>query len=66
MVQNHAHVVQLHLTPEEWRVISAIASLRRISVEDLLREGLRLNRREAPEGAPHERTPHLHLVTSDS
>jgi hypothetical protein len=38
------HVVQLRLTHEEWRLVAEIATLRRQSVEDLLREGLRLSR----------------------
>jgi hypothetical protein len=65
----YAHVVQLRLTREEWRVISQIAWLRRMSVEDLLREGLRLNRVEGdaptpvPAPAP-ERTAPGRLVGS--
>jgi hypothetical protein len=48
----YAHVVQLRLTREEWRVISQMAWLRRMSVEDLLREGLRLNRVEGDAPTP--------------
>lgn len=53
----YAHVVQLRLTREEWRLISQMAWLRRMSVEDLLREGLRLNRPEADTPAPERATP---------
>jgi hypothetical protein len=38
-----------------------MAKLRRMSVEDLLREGLRLQRHE-PEQAPGQRPPHLRVV----
>jgi hypothetical protein len=61
----YAHVVQLRLTREEWRVIAKMAWLRRVSVEDLLREGLRLSRveNEAPAPTPTpERTTPLRLV----
>jgi hypothetical protein len=61
----YAHVVQLRLTREEWRVISQMAWLRRMSVEDLLREGLRLTRPEADPPAPERTTP-LPLVRSTS
>jgi hypothetical protein len=53
----YSHVVQLRLTREEWRLISQMAWLRRMSVEDLLREGLRMNRPEADTPAPEREAP---------
>ncbi|HTU79198.1 MAG TPA: hypothetical protein VMF09_10610 [Solirubrobacteraceae bacterium] len=47
MAGQYTHVVQLRLTSEEWRLVAEIAGLRRVSVEDLLREGLRLSQRDA-------------------
>jgi hypothetical protein len=61
MPSNYAHVVQLRLTNEEWRLVAEMAKLRRMSVEDLLREGLRLQRHE-PEPGPGQRPPHLRAV----
>lgn len=62
MSRGYAHVVQLRLTHEEWRVVSELAQLRRVSVEDLLREGLRLSHGETQEPAA-ERAAHLRLLT---
>ncbi|HEV3047558.1 MAG TPA: hypothetical protein VGY13_09375 [Solirubrobacteraceae bacterium] len=63
MPPNYVHVVQLRLTSEEWRLLAEMAKLRRVSVEDLLREGLRLPQRE-PQTLSSERPPHLRLVGS--
>jgi hypothetical protein len=41
------HVVHLRLTHEEWRLVAEMARLRRLSIEELLREGLRLSRLDA-------------------
>lgn len=57
----YSHVVQLRLTREEWRLIASIASLRRVSVEDLLREFLRLNRADS-DPPPAEPTTPLRVV----
>lgn len=61
MPRRHLHVVQLRLTSDEWRLVSEIARLRRLSVEDLLREGLRLGRHDA--AAPPPERGRLQLVT---
>lgn len=65
MPGRYAHVVQLRLTGEEWRVIAEMAHLRRMSVEDLLREGLRLSGgdQQAPE---QERAARLQLLAPES
>ena len=47
MPRPRVHVVQMRLTHEEWRLVAEMASLRRLSVEELLREGLRLSRLDA-------------------
>jgi hypothetical protein len=53
----YAHVVQLRLTREEWRVISQMAWLRRMSVEDILREGLHLTRTDGDAQTPERAAP---------
>ncbi len=54
MPPRYAHVVHLRLTHEERRLVAEMARLRRLSVEDLLREGLRLGGGDA-QGPPAER-----------
>jgi hypothetical protein len=54
------HVVQLRLTPEEWNHVAAIARLRELTIEELLREELRMGRRQ-PDAPARERS-HLRLV----
>jgi hypothetical protein len=64
MSYSHAQIVQLHLTAEEWRHLDAIAQLRSITVEELLREGLGLPLRERLQPPP--RRPHLRAVAPPS
>ncbi|HUB74036.1 MAG TPA: hypothetical protein VL979_08375 [Solirubrobacteraceae bacterium] len=55
MLAMHArrtYTVQLHLTPDEWSLVSRLAHLRGLTVEELLREGLRLSPPEGPPGEP--------------
>jgi len=60
MSRQPLHVVQLRFTHEEWSHISAIARLRQLTVEELLREELRMSSREAQ--APGREHSHLRLV----
>lgn len=60
MQRGHTHVVQLRLSREEWRLIAEMARLRRVTVEDMLREGLRLPHRGTPE--PERERTQLRLV----
>jgi len=54
------HVVQLRFTHDEWSHISAIARLRNVTVEELLREELRLSSRQAE--PPERQRSHLQIV----
>ena len=54
------HVVQLRLTDEEWNLVCAIAQLRQMTIEDLLREELRLSHHQ-PDPPPRDRS-HLRVV----
>jgi hypothetical protein len=55
-----AHVVQLRLTHDEWNHIAAIASLRELTIEELLREELRMSHRQLD--PPPRTRSHLRLV----
>jgi hypothetical protein len=61
MSRHTLHVVQLRFTPDEWSHISAIARLRELTIEELLREELRMSHRQ-PEMAERARS-HLRLLT---
>lgn len=54
------HVVQMRFTQAEWDHISAVARLRQITVEELLREQLRMSSRQVD--SPARERSHLHLV----
>lgn len=54
------HVVQMRFTQAEWDHLSAVANLRQITVEELLREQLRMSSRQV-EPSARERS-HLHVV----
>ncbi len=54
------HVVQLRLTDEEWNLVCSIATLRQVTIEDLLREALRLSHRH--EDPPPRERSHLRLL----
>jgi hypothetical protein len=47
MPKPRVHIVQLRLTSEEFDHVVAIARLRNLTVEELLREELRFSRRDA-------------------
>jgi hypothetical protein len=55
------HVVQLRLTDDEWNLVCSIAQLRQMTIEDLLREALRLSHHRHEDPPAHERS-HLRLV----
>jgi predicted DNA-binding ribbon-helix-helix protein len=61
MSRTTVHVVQLRLTNEEWNHVSAIARLRELTVEELLREELRMSRQQLD--PPSRERPDLRLVT---
>lgn len=62
MSGRYAHVVQVRLTQPEWRQIARLAQVRGITVEELLREALRLS---PPAGrATSVRESHLRVVRS--
>jgi len=50
--RSRVHVVPLRLTHDEWRLIAEIAHLRGVTVEDLVREGLRLSRLDGSGARP--------------
>jgi hypothetical protein len=52
-------VVPLPLTDSEWKHIHGLAELRRVSIEDLLREGLHLPSLDAAQPEPER---HLRIV----
>jgi len=55
MLAMHArrtHIVQLRLTQDEWSVVSRLARLRGLTVEELLRESLRLTPPDSQPGDP--------------
>lgn len=54
------HVVQLRLTHDEWNHIATIASLRELTIEELLREELRMSDRQLD--PPPRARSHLRLV----
>lgn len=58
----HLHVVQVRFTQAEWDHISAVARLRQITVEELLREELRMSSRQVE--PPARERSHLHVVAS--
>jgi hypothetical protein len=60
MPGREVHVVQLRLTQEEWNHMAAIARLRELTIEELLREELRMSRRQAD--APVRERSHLRLL----
>jgi predicted DNA-binding ribbon-helix-helix protein len=60
MYDPDVHVVQLRLTDDEWNHIAAIARLRELTIEELLREELRMSRRQAD--PPPRARSHLRLV----
>ena len=64
MSRSSLHVVQLRLTDDEWNHICAIARLRQLTVEDLLREELRMTPRQPERPAPARDRSHLRLVRS--
>jgi phosphoglycerate-specific signal transduction histidine kinase len=57
MTDSDIYVVQLRLSRQEWRLVAEMARLRRQSIEDLLREGLRLT----SEGHDESSVEHAHL-----
>jgi hypothetical protein len=64
MSRSSLHVVQLRLTDDEWNHICAIARLRQLTLEELLREELRLTPRQPePTVAARDRS-HLRVVGS--
>lgn len=60
MSRMNVHVVHLRLTHAEWSHVAAIAQLRRLTVEELLREQLRLSSRGTD--AFSRESSHLRLV----
>lgn len=57
-----SYVVPVHVTPEEWELLDQVASGRRITIEDLLRERLGFG---PVAGEPPPPPRHLRLVRSD-
>jgi hypothetical protein len=60
MSRDTVHVVELRLTSEEWDHVSAIARLRELTVEELLREELRMSRPRID--PPVRERSHLRIV----
>lgn len=64
MRRRYDHVIQLRVTRQEWRQIDELAQLRGITVEDLLREALRLS--PPPSDTAHAHESHLRIVRRPS
>jgi hypothetical protein len=60
MAHHKVHIVQLRLTNEEWNHICAIARLRELTIEELLREELRMSRQQLD--TPARGHSHLRVV----
>jgi len=65
MFSRPVHVVQLRLTHDEWNHISAIAQLRCQTIEELLREELRLSNSDVQAQTPAREQSHLRLLAQD-
>jgi hypothetical protein len=60
-MESFVHVAQVRFTPGQWRVLLDMALIRRITVEDLIREELEMPAGDA--APPPER--HLRLVDGE-
>ncbi len=60
-MRGNAYVVQIRLTREEWRHFSRLAYVRRVTLEELVREGLGLRPKEREHDAIGGPDRNLHL-----